>query len=51
MDDRWRFLYCDATELRGHTEEAIPRMEYVGKVEAKAGIKKPAGMGATRRLN
>ena len=51
MDDRWRFLYCVKTELRGHTEEAIPRMEDVGKVEAMAGGKRPAEMAAMRQLN
>ena len=51
MDDRWSFLYCVKTELRGHTEEAIPRIEDVGKVEAMAGGKRPAEMEATRQLN
>ena len=33
MDDRLIFLYCDATELRGHAREAPPGMEYRGKAE------------------
>ena len=27
MDNRWRFLYCVMTELRGHVWEALPGME------------------------
>ena len=33
MDDRLKFLYCDATELRGHAREAPPGMEIRGKAE------------------
>ena len=42
MGDRWRFLYCGMTELRGHTREAVPRTENVGKAENGAGVKRPA---------
>ena len=47
MDDRWRFLYCDATELRGHTREAPPGMESRGK--RNVGAQGKTGAGTTRR--
>ena len=51
MDDRWRFLYCDTTELRGHAREASPRMENVGKAEDQAWVKIHAERFAVRRPN
>ena len=51
MDDRWRFLYCGMTELRGHTREAIPRMENVGKAQTGAWVKIHAEPGGVRRPN
>ena len=49
MDDRWKFLYCDMTELWGHTREALP-----GKEPGESGAggreeKPPAEAAAVRR--
>ena len=48
MDDRWRFLYCDATELRGHTREARPGKE-PGESGCPGGAKVPPERHAVRR--
>ena len=48
MDDRWRFLYCDATELRGHTREARPGKEYPGKTVSAGMRKNPCRKRAPR---
>ena len=47
MDNRWRFLYCDATELRGHAREAPPGKEPRGKRNVQLPGK--TGSGRTRR--
>ena len=47
MENRWRFLYCDATELRGHAREAPPGEEPRGKRNVQAIGKSVAGR--TRR--
>ena len=48
MDDRWRFLYCDATELRGHTREARPG-KGPGESGCRGGAKGPPERHAVRR--
>ena len=49
MDNRWRFLYCDMTELWGHVQRAGAGNGKPGASEVPGGLANPPANGKTRR--
>ena len=50
MDNRWRFLYCDMTELWGHVQRAEAGNGKPGASEVPGGLANPPFNGKTRRV-